>query len=125
MNMIKRFDTLDVATTDVAETAALYVRNFGFASATQETADAASIRIGDAQIKLRTGAVVAELLATSGEGLAAIWLEAEDLDQAATALMRTGVPFEPIRREGERRVLAVNLSAANQVPLFIFDRKQD
>lgn len=120
--MIKRFDTLDIATTDLGDAADIYARNFGLAPATPQD-DAVTIAVGDARIRLRSGAAVVDAIATSGEGLAAVWLEAKDLDQVVAALTRSGVPFEPMRREGERRVLAVSPSAANQVPLFIFDRR--
>jgi len=120
--MIKRFDTLEVATTDLADAAGIYARNFGLKPAAPHD-DAVRIAIGDAQIRLRSGAAVADLIAASGEGLGAIWLEADDIDQVAGALERAAVKFAPIRREGDRRVLAVDASAANQVPLFIFDRR--
>lgn len=119
--LIKRFDTLDIATTELGETAGTYARNFNLAPALRE-GDDATIEIGNAQIRLRSGAAVGDLIAASGEGLAAIWLEADDVAQVAAALTRARIPFAPVRREGARRVLAIDPSAANQVPLFIFDR---
>ncbi|HLW71799.1 MAG TPA: VOC family protein [Candidatus Binataceae bacterium] len=121
--MIKRFDRLDVATSDLAAASLAYEQNFGFSVLAGDGGESATIAIGDAQIRLQTGASVAELLASSGEGLAAIWLEADDVAIVADALRRAAVEFAPIRQEGDRRVLAINPAAANMVPLFIFDRK--
>jgi hypothetical protein len=118
--MIKRFDRLDIATSDLADARSIYSRNFGFDLRSE--ADAATIAIGGAEIRLRSGDAVADLIASSGEGLAALWLETEDIEQAAAALTRAAVPFEPVRREGERRIIAVNPASANQVVLYIFDR---
>lgn len=118
--MIKRFDRLDIATSDLADASSIYSRNFGFD--VRAGSDNATITLGEAEIRLRSGSSVADLLAASGEGLAAIWLEAENIDQAAIALTRAAVSFEPIRREGDRRIIAVSPAAANQVVLYIFDR---
>jgi predicted enzyme related to lactoylglutathione lyase len=120
--MTKRFDRLDVATTDLDDAAQTYLRNFGM-SARAMGPDTASINIGDAEIRLRTGTPVADFLMASGEGLAAIWLEADDLDQAAEALGKAGAKFSAISREGDRRVIAVDPKSANMVSLYIFDRK--
>jgi hypothetical protein len=121
--MIKRFDRLDVATTDLAEASAAYEHNFGFSVIRGADGGSATIAIGDAEIRLREGAAVADVIATSGEGLAAIWLEADDVELVAAALQRSGVPVAALRHEGERRVLAIDPASANMVPLFIFDRK--
>ena len=121
--MIKRFDRLDIATADLPDASRLYENNFGFSVRREGSSDDATIHIGDAEIRLRSGAAAAEVIAATGEGLAAIWLEADDLDTVATMLGKAGVVFAPIRREGERRVLAVDPESANMVPLFIFDRK--
>ena len=121
--MIKRFDRLEVATSDLADAGKAYEHNFGFTVRPASSPDEATIAIGDAEIRLRTGAPVADLLAATGEGLAAVWLEADDVDQMAAVLSGAGVGFAPIRREGDRRVLAVDPKAANLVPLYIFDRK--
>jgi predicted enzyme related to lactoylglutathione lyase len=121
--MGKRFDRLDIATADLADVTRLYEGNFGFTVRREGSSDDATIKIGDAEIRLRSGARAAELIAATGEGLAAIWFEADDVDTVAVALRETGVAFAPIRREDDRRVLAVDPKAANMVPLFIFDRK--
>ena len=39
------------------------------------------------------------------------------------ALSKAGYNFQPLRTTGSRRILEVEPQAANQVPLFIFDRK--
>ena len=121
--MIKRFDRLDIATADLADATRLYTNNFGFSVHREGSTDDATIKIGDAEIRLRSGAPAAEIIAATGEGLAAVWLEADDLDSVAATLQRAAIGFAPIRREGDRRVLAVDPKAANMVPLFIFDRK--
>jgi predicted enzyme related to lactoylglutathione lyase len=121
--MIKRFDRLDVATSDLADTASIYERNFGFTVRREADAEEAAIAIGDAEIRLRAGTATAETIASSGEGLAAIWLEAQDVDMVEAALLRGGIPFTPAQRIGDRRVIAVDPKAANMTPLYIFDRR--
>jgi hypothetical protein len=121
--MIKRLDRVDVATSDLADTAAAYARNFGFKVRRTRGSNDAAIAIGDAEIRLRAGAAAADVIASAGEGLAAVWLEAEDVDQVADALRRADLAFSTPRREDDRRVLAVDPRVANMVPLFIFDRR--
>ncbi len=121
--MIKRLDTLDVVSTQLEETGALYQRNFGFSLKRVEGSDEALMEIGDAQIRLRTGAGADAALKATGEGLAALWLEADDVEPIADALKRAGLGHRPLRREGDRRVLEIDPSAANLVLLYIFDRR--
>jgi predicted enzyme related to lactoylglutathione lyase len=124
--MIKRFDRLDVATSDLADAAAIYERNFGFAvrrGSGSDGSDNALITVGDAEIRLRGGAAAAGFIAANGEGLAAVWLEADDVDTVAAALDRAGLERRPVRREADRRILEVDPKAANMVTLFIFDRR--
>lgn len=121
--MIKRLDRLDVATSDLADAAAAYERNFGFKVRRTPGSDDAVIAIGDAEIRLRSGTAAADVIAAAGEGLAAVWLEADDVDQVADALQKAGLAFSPMRKEDGRRLLAVDPKAANMVPLFIFDRR--
>lgn len=121
--MIKRFDRLDVATSDVADAAEIYERNFGFAVRREADSSDAMLTVGDAEIRLRSGPEAASLIAANGEGLAAVWLEADDVDAVTSALERAGLPHRGIRREGGRRVLEIEAKVANMVPLFIFDRR--
>ncbi len=121
--MIKRFERLEIATADLDDAGAVYSGNFGFSVRSVPGADEAVIAIGDAEIRLRADAAAAPLIAATGEGLAAIWLEADDVDAVATALDRAGLERRPVRREGGWRVLEVDPKAANQTPLFIFDRR--
>jgi hypothetical protein len=121
--MIKRFDRLDVATSDLGDAAAIYERNFGFAVRRETGADDAIVNVGDAEIRLRSGADAASFIAANGEGLAAVWLEADDLDEVGAALDRAALAHRPIRHEGDRRILEIDPKAANMVPLFIFDRR--
>ena len=123
MTMIKRLDRLDVATSDLADAAAIYERNFGFTvRRASDGSDGAVVTVGGAEIRLRAGAAAADFIAANGEGLAALWLEAEDVDAVAAALDRAGLTHRPVRREADRRILEVDPKAANMVPLFIFDR---
>lgn len=121
--MIKRLDRLDIATSDLTGAASTYESNFSFAVIRDGSGESATIALGDAQIRLLAGTAAEPSLAATGEGLAAIWLEAEDLDAVEAALRRGGVAFTPIQRAGDRRVIAVDPKAANMTPLYIFDRR--
>ena len=120
--LLKRFDALEVATADLVDAISTYQRNFGFEVEGKPAADGATIKLGGAEIRLLTGPA-APALASTGEGLAAVWLEAEDLDEVAAALANAGIKPPEIRVETRRRILAIDPRLANQVPLFIFDRK--
>jgi hypothetical protein len=120
--MIKSLDRLDIATSEIASAISIYEKNFDFKVLRTGNSDEATIKLGDSQIRLRTDAAVANLLSSSGEGLAAIWLETDDVYKAAERLKDANVAVSPIRIELNRRVLAVDPAAANMVPLFIFDR---
>lgn len=121
---MKRLDRLDIATSDLDDAAATYRRNFGFevrrSSGGGVSAATMTISIGDAEIRLEP---LASLAPGSGEGMAALWLEAEDVEQVAEAVRKAGIKSAPIRNEDRRRILAIDPKAANQVPLFIFDRR--
>jgi len=121
--MIKRFDRLDIATSDLADATEIYERNFGFAVRREAGSDDAIVSVGDAEIHLRAGTDAAGFIAANGEGLAAVWLEADNVDEIGSALDRASLAHRPIRREGDRRILEVDPKAANMVPLFIFDRR--
>ena len=121
--MIKRLDRLDVAASNLADAATVYERNFGFRVRRAPGSDEAIVTIGGSEIRLRAGAAVAEMIAAAGEGLVALWLEADDVQLVAEAFDRAGLANQPIRNEGGRRVLAIDPKATNMVPLFIFDRK--
>jgi Glyoxalase/Bleomycin resistance protein/Dioxygenase superfamily len=122
--MIKRFDRLDIATADLADAVGIYQKNFDFAVRRTTESEEAIIELNGAQIRIQTGAAVADLIASSGEGLAALWLEAEDVEKVADKLKAANVAVSPIRVEGDRRIVEVNPRSANMVPLFIFDRMQ-
>ncbi len=123
MALLKRFDALEVATADLADAVSTYQRNFGFELKGDATGEGATLKVGDAEIRLVAGAAATAAIAATGEGLAAIWLEAEDIDQVAAALRSAGIQPPAIRIESGRRVIAIDPKLANQVPLFIFDRK--
>ncbi|MBV8775289.1 MAG: hypothetical protein JO166_23595 [Deltaproteobacteria bacterium] len=119
--MIKRLDRVDVATSDLTDAALTYQKNFDFN--VQRSGDEATIQIGDTQIRLKSGAAVADAISATGEGLAALWLEAEDVGSVAEKMKQAKIAVSPIRVEGSRRILSVHPSSANMVPLFIFERR--
>jgi hypothetical protein len=47
----------------------------------------------------------------------------DDLDQVVASLKKAGIAAGAIKNETGRRTLAIDPKIANQVPLFIFDRK--
>jgi hypothetical protein len=114
---MKRLDRLDITTTDLDDAASTYRRSFGFEVRKSSDGNSATIAIGDAEIVLKS---VAPGVA---EGMAALWLEADDLDQVVAALEQAGITSTPPRREDGRRILTIDPKFASQVPLFIFDRK--
>jgi predicted enzyme related to lactoylglutathione lyase len=119
--MIKRFDRLEVATSDLNDAASLYERNFGFK--VNRSGEHASVTIGGAEIRLASGAAAADAIKANGEGMFALWLEADDLDQVIASLKNAGLAAGAIKKEAGQRILAVDPEIANQVPLFIFDRR--
>src|SRR5437879_4234066 len=121
--MIKRFAQLDIATSDLADAASTYEKNFGFTVTAASEAGEATISLAGVQLRLRSGPAVADLISSMGEGLAAIWLEAEDVDLISDAFRKAGLAAGPIRNEAGRRILHIDPKSANMVPLFIFDRK--
>ncbi|MGH7779888.1 MAG: VOC family protein [Candidatus Binataceae bacterium] len=123
MSMIKRLDRLDVATTDLAGAESIYQRNFGFAVLRGADGNIATVKVGGAEIRLAAGKSVTAQIATNGEGMYALWLEAEDVEAVAAALRKSGINPGAIKVETARRVLAIDPKLANQVPLYIFDRK--
>ncbi len=117
--MIKRLDTLEVATSDLADAASIYEKNFGFAVARPADGKSASVKVGGAEIRL----VAAAAIDSSSEGMIGLWLEAEDVDQVIADFRTAGLDAGAIRIESGRRILTIDPKLANQVPLFIFDRK--
>jgi predicted enzyme related to lactoylglutathione lyase len=123
-SMIKRFERLEIAASDLDDAARVYQANFGFTVRRPAGSEEAVIAIGDSEIRLRSGAAAAPQIAANGEGLMAVWLEADDVDMVAAALDRAGLERRPVRREGGWRVLEIDPKSANMTPLFIFDRRQ-
>lgn len=123
MALIKRLDRLDIAVSELDETVALYQRNFGLSLRDGPDGRTAVLAIGDAEIRLLAGPAAAPAIAAAGEGMAALYLEAEDVEAVALALSRAGYAAGPVRTESGRRVLSLDPKEANQVPLFFFDRK--
>ncbi len=118
MASIKRLDRLDVTATDIKDAASVYQRNFDLAVKLASGADAATVAVGDAQINLLPAGPQSE-----AEGLSGLWLEAQDVDAVCAGLKKGGYGFKPVRVENGRRIVEVEQQAANQVALFIFDRK--
>jgi catechol 2,3-dioxygenase-like lactoylglutathione lyase family enzyme len=124
MPLLKRFDTLEVATADLDDAVKTYRANFGFELKHAPADNRAVLKVGGAEIALSAGpAAAAAISAIGGEGLAGLWLEAEDIDRVGAALRSAGIEPPPARVDHGRRVLALDAAVANQVPLFIFDRK--
>jgi hypothetical protein len=121
--MLKRLDTLEVAVTDLADGASIYAKNFGFAVTTSADGKSASVKVGDAEIRLASTGAAAAAIAATGEGMFALWLEADDVEQVIASFALAGLNAGPIRLEHGRRILAIDPKLANHVPLFIFDRK--
>ena len=121
--MLKRLDHLEVVTADLNDAVSIYEKNFDFKVTRSLDDNGALIRIGDSEIRLVSGQPAAEIIANSGEGMFALWLEAADVESVAQALRKSGIDPGPIKKEQGRRILAVDPRHANQVPLFIFDRK--
>jgi hypothetical protein len=117
--MIKRLDKLEVATADLADASAIYQKNFGFSVTRSEDGKSASVKVGGAEIRLVTGAAID----SSSEGMIGLWLEAEDVDQVVANFHIAGLDAGGIEIESGRRILTIDPKFANQVPLFIFDRK--
>jgi hypothetical protein len=118
-NMIKRLDTLEVATADLADATSIYEKNFGFAVSRSADGKSASVKVGGAEIRM----VGAPAIDASSEGMTGLWLEAEDVDQVIANFRAAGLDAGAIRIEPGRRILTIDPKLANQVPLFIFDRK--
>ncbi len=121
--MIKRFARLDIAVEDLEHAASIYRKNFGFTVTRGPGSDTVTVTIGGAEIRLAPGASAAQAPGGTAAGMCGLWLEAEDLDQVCAALKRAGHPVGAIKTENGRRILAVDPAIANQVPLYIFDRK--
>ncbi|MGA9723356.1 MAG: VOC family protein [Candidatus Binatus sp.] len=118
VTMIKRLDTLEVATSDLVDAASIYEKNFGFAVTRSADGKSASVKVGGAEIRL-----VGAAIDSSSEGMIGLWLEAEDVEQVVANFHLAGLDAGAIQIESGRRILAIDPKLANQVPLFIFDRK--
>ena len=117
--MIKRLDTLEIATSDLTDASSIYAKNFGFSVIQPEDGRSASAKVGGAEIRLVTGGAID----SSNEGMIGLWLEAEDVDQVVANFHIAGLDAGMIQIEGGRRILTIDPKLTNQVPLFIFDRK--
>jgi hypothetical protein len=117
--MIKRLDKLEVATADLADASSIYQKNFGFSVTRSEDGKSASVKVGGAEIRLVTGAAID----SSNEGMIGLWLEAADVDQVVANFHMAGLDAGTIEIDSGRRILTIDPKFANQVPLFIFDRK--
>jgi hypothetical protein len=118
MPRIKRLDSLEVSTTDLNDAVATYQRNFDLAVKVTPGGGSAKVSIGSAEIN-----VIAAEPEGQAEGMSGVWLEADDVDAVCAALSKSGYAFKPIRVAGARRIVEVDPQSANQVPLYIFDRK--
>jgi catechol 2,3-dioxygenase-like lactoylglutathione lyase family enzyme len=121
--MLKRLDSVEVATSDLADAASIYEKNFGFRVTKSADGKSASVKVGGATIRLVSDDSAAIAIAKSGEGMMGLWLEADDVDQVVASLHRGGLTAGAIRIEAGRRILAIDPKLTNQVPLFIFDHR--
>src|SRR5208282_2454702 len=96
--MIKRLDTLEVATSDLADAASIYENNFGFAVARPADGKSASVKVGGAEIRLVAGGAAA-FNDSSSEGMIGLWLEADDVDQVTADFRAVGLDAGAIRIE--------------------------
>jgi catechol 2,3-dioxygenase-like lactoylglutathione lyase family enzyme len=114
-----RIDHVTVVSPNADGAVRTFQRLFGLATASGGAAPA--LAIGGARIEFVTpadGSPLADALRTSGEGMAALTLAVDDLDEAARALERAGIAFER-RTESGRVVIAVDPRAAHGVRLLL------
>lgn len=124
MATIRRLDRVDVLAGDVSQAARTYERNFGFTVEKRDETGAVTIIVGDAALRILPGDAAAPALAAARvEGMAAVWLEADDVEEVARKLRAAGITPGPVKVEEGRRVLALELSLTAGAPVFIFDRK--
>ena len=96
--MIKRFDRVDVATSDLDDAASIYEKNFGFK--VNRSGEHASVTIGGAEIRLASGASAADAIKANGEGMFGVWLEADDVDLVVASLKKAGFGTRRSKRSG-------------------------
>jgi catechol 2,3-dioxygenase-like lactoylglutathione lyase family enzyme len=112
----QRIDHVTVATPDSAAAEATFRRSFGFAPAAP-----GALQIGDARIEFVTpaaGTTLAEILASSGEGMAELCLQVASLESAARSLTSAGVGHT---RDGG--ALRIDPKAAHGVRLSLIERR--
>jgi len=112
-HLIDQLAEVEISAADPAAAAAVYERNFGFARRT--TPDGERIIVGDSELKI--------VPSTGREGLAALWLECEDLDRVAAALTDAGVAASPIRVIDGRRILELDPARTAGARIVIFARQ--
>jgi len=111
--LLERLAEVEIAAGDPSAAAAIYERNFGFARRT--TPDGERITVGDSELKI--------VPAASRDGLAALWLECDDLDRVAAALADAGVGASPIRVIDGRRTLELDPGRMAGARIVIFDMR--
>ncbi|HLH77768.1 MAG TPA: VOC family protein [Candidatus Binataceae bacterium] len=115
--MLKAIERIDVAVARLEPALATYERNFGLRAAGQRhDGEPMLLPIGESAI----GLIAAETGAR--QGMVALWLLADDVEQVRAALTRAGFGCRPMRRQGAMRVVEVE-RGCGQGPLFIFDRR--
>jgi hypothetical protein len=111
--LLKRLAEIDVSAAAPAAAAATYQHNFGFAR--RSTADAERIVVGDAELRI--------LPAAGREGLAALWLECNDLDRVIAALTEAGIAPPPARVESGMRMIELDPHHTAGARVVVFDRR--
>src|SRR5260370_39592436 len=120
--MLKRLDSIEVATSDLADAASLYEKNFGFRVTKSVDGKSASVEVGGAKIRLASGDKAAAAIAASGEGMIALWLEADDLDLVVAGLHRAGLSRGAGRLGSGRRTLGNDPKLAEPGAALVFAR---
>src|SRR5882757_11253672 len=103
--MLKRLETLEIATSDLADAASIYDKNFSFAVTKSSDGRSAVVKVGNAEIRLVSDDTVKSAIDAGGEGMIGLWLEAEDVEQVASKLKAAGMDPGAIRKEEGRRLL--------------------
>lgn len=116
----RRIDHVVVATPDAAAAAATFRGHFALAPA-PPLGGSPTLQIGGARIAFVTpdaGTTLATALASSGEGLAQVYLEVASLEDAEGSLRQAGVAFTTAST-ARGRAIAIDPASAHGVRLVL------